>query len=206
MLVSVANSKDQKGRLDEKLRRELGETIVAALSDDRTEDVVLNPDSRLWLNRQREGWVQVGELPPHLAQAAIGTVAAQKGTVVNHDRPIMETELPIDGSRFEAIVPPVASKPIFAIRLRPRRIFTLDDYERSEIITDRTDARNRARRRASFAEGLAGLPHGQVLRCAIRDRKNILIVGSTGSGKTTLVNACLDLVAGMFPADRVVPI
>ena len=206
MLVSVANSKDQKGRLDEKLRRELGETVVAALSDDRTEDVVLNPDSRLWLNRQREGWVQVGELPPPQAQAAIGTVAAQKGTVVNHDRPILETELPIDGSRFEAIVPPVASRPIFAIRLRPRRIFTLDDYERSEIITDRTDVRNRARCRASFAEGLAGLSHGQVLRCAIRDRKNILIVGSTGSGKTTLVNACLDLIARICPADRVVSI
>src|SRR5262245_52029852 len=145
MLSAVASSRDQKTRLDEKLKRELGECVLAALADERTEDVVLNPDSRLWLNRQGEGWVRIGELSPTQAQAAMGTVAAQKGTVINYDRPILETELPIDGSRFEAILPPVVSRPIFAIRQRPRRIFTLEDYERSEILTDRNDIRNRAR-------------------------------------------------------------
>jgi type IV secretion system protein TrbB len=206
MLHPVSSSKDQKTRLDEKLKRELGENVLAALADDRTEDVVLNPDSRLWLNRQGEGWVRIGELSPTQAQAAMGTVAAQKGTVINYDRPILETELPIDGSRFEAIVPPVASRPIFAIRQRPRRIFTLEDYERSEILTDRNDVRNRARLRNNFAESVARLSHGEALRCAIRDRKNILVVGSTGSGKTTLVNACLDLMKNVCPLDRVISI
>jgi type IV secretion system protein TrbB len=206
MLNAVSGSKDQKTRLDEKLRRELGESVLAALADDRTEDIVLNPDSRLWLNRQGEGWVCIGEFSPTQAQAAMGTVAAHKGTVINYDRPILETELPIDGSRFEAIVPPVVSKPIFAIRQRPRRIFTLEDYERSEILTDRNDVRNRARLRSHLAENVVGLSHGEALRRAIRDRKNILIVGSTGSGKTTLVNACLDLTAKMCPSDRVISI
>jgi Flp pilus assembly CpaF family ATPase len=206
MLHLVTNSKDQLDRLDEKLRRELGETVLTALAHDRTEDVVLNPDSRLWLHRQGEGWTCIGLLSPTQALAAMGTIAFQRGTVINYDRPILEAQLPIVGSRFEGIVPPVTSNPIFAIRQRPRRIFTLDDYEQSEILTDRNDVRNRAQARCTFLDNVVGLSHADVLRCAIRDRRNILIVGSTGSGKTTLVNACLDLMARVCPGDRVVSI
>ena len=184
----------------------MGDLVLAALADDRTEDVVLNPDGRLWVNRQGAGWVRAGELSRTQALAAMGTIAAQRGTVINYDRPILETELPIDGSRFEAIVPPVAAQPTFAIRQRPRKIFKLEDYAQSEILTDRADTRNRARRRSSFLDSLGGLNHAEILRRAIDERKNILIVGSTGSGKTTLVNACLDLIARLCPNDRVVSI
>jgi type IV secretion system protein VirB11 len=45
--------------------------------------------------------------------------------------------------------------------------------------------------------------HAEFLRAAVRDRKNILVVGSTGSGKTTLVNAILDSVATETPQHRV---
>ena len=206
MLITSASPNDQKRRLDEKLRRELGECVLAALADTRTEDIVVNPDSRLWVNRHGEGWVVAGEMPVSQAQAVMGTIAAQKGTVIHHDRPILETELPIDGSRFEAIVPPVTSRPIFAIRVRPRKIFTIEEYECAGIFTDRHDGRNRARVQARFAETIAGMSHGEALRAAIRERKNVLIVGSTGSGKTTLANACLDIMARFCPADRVVTI
>src|SRR2546422_707365 len=119
--VSITGRDQQKLRLDEKLRRELGESVLDALSDHRTEDICLNPGGRLWANRQGDGWKQIGELSGTQAYAAMGTIATQRGTVVNYDRPILETELPIDGSRFEGLVPPVVPKPAFAIRLRPRR-------------------------------------------------------------------------------------
>lgn len=48
---TVVTSIDQQARLEAKLRRELGDLVLRALSDERTEDIVLNPDSRLWVKR-----------------------------------------------------------------------------------------------------------------------------------------------------------
>lgn len=203
---SVLESADHRARLDAKLRRELGEVVLSALHDPRTEDVVLNPDGRLWVKRQGSGFAFAGDMFAAQAQAAIGTIAAQRGTVANYDRPILETELPIDGSRFEGIVPPVVRRPIFAIRLRPRKVFTLEDYEAGEILSCSEDPRNQQRRQRRFADSVRGLTHGEVIRTAIWNRRNILIVGSTGSGKTTLVNAILDTIARIAPSDRVVTI
>jgi type IV secretion system protein VirB11 len=145
-------------------------------------------------------------MPPAQAASAVGTVAAWRGTVLNHEHPILETELPIDGSRFEGIVAPVVRHPIFAVRLRPRKIFTLADYETDGILTDKHDPLNALRRRDDFLAVVRGLSHAEIIRAAILARKNILVVGSTGSGKTTLVNAILDALAQLAPDDRVISI
>ncbi len=197
---------EQHQRLEVKLRREFGELILKCLADDRTEDVLLNPDSSLWVKRIGEGFCRIGEMSPSAAASALGTVAAWRGTVLNHERPILETELPIDGSRFEGIVAPVVRRPAFAIRLRPKRIFTLGEYEANQILSDKTDPLNRLRRRDDFSASIGGLNHAEIIRAAVRARKNLLVVGSTGSGKTTLVNAILDALAYLTPNDRVISI
>ena len=197
---------EQHQRLEVKLRRELGEHVFRLLDDNLTEDLLVNPDGSLWVKRMGDGFSRIGEMPAAQAASALGTIAAWRGTVLNHEHPILETELPIDGSRFEGIVSPVARRPIFAIRLRPRRIFSLDDYESDGILTDGADPLNQLRRRDDFLDGVRGLKHGDVIRAAVRARKNILVVGFTGSGKTTLVNAILDSLAHLTPQDRVISI
>lgn len=92
---------EQHLRLEMKLRRELGETVLAALADERTEDILLNPDSSLWIKRMGEGFVATADMSPTTALSALATIAAWRGTAINHNNPILETELPIDGSRFE---------------------------------------------------------------------------------------------------------
>ena len=197
---------EQHQRLEVKLRRELGEQILQLLCDQLTEDILLNPDGSLWVKQMGKGFSRIGEMPAAQAASALGTIAAWRGTVLYHERPILETELPIDGSRFEGIVSPVVRRPVFAIRLRPRKIFSLDDYEADGILTDSSDPLNRLRRRDDFLDGVRGLKHAEVIRAAVRARKNILVVGSTGSGKTTLVNGILDSLAQLTPHDRVISI
>src|ERR1700736_5440332 len=193
-------------RRNEKLVRELGPLVSSCLQDHGTEDIRLNPDGQLWVKRTHEEFRIVGKMPPAQAFSAFGTIAAIRDTVINHENPILETELPLDGSRFEGLIPPVVRHPIFAIRRRPKHIFTLDQYHQSGIITDKADPLNRLRRRENFAEQLTGCSHVEVIRAAVAAKKNILTVGSTGSGKTTLTNAILDAIAGVSPDDRVISI
>jgi type IV secretion system protein TrbB len=135
--LTVTHQDDQQTRLEGKLRRELGEAILRLLGEEDVEDILLNPDSSLWVKRRGAGFVPAGDMKPVTAASALGTVAALRGTVLNHDHPILETELPLDGSRFEGVVAPVVRQPVFAIRLRPRKVFTLDDYEAAGILTSK---------------------------------------------------------------------
>ncbi len=193
-------------RLETKLKRELGSQILTLLADGRTEDLLLNPDGGLWIKRLGEGFEQVGDLHPGQAASALSTIAAWRGTVLNHNSPILETELPLDGSRFEALVPPVVHRPVFAIRLRPKRVFSIDEYESSGILTSQADPVNAPRRREDFTQSIKGSSHAEIIRAAVRAKKNLLVVGSTGSGKTTLVNAILQEIASQTPNDRVISI
>ena len=190
-------------RRNEKLVRELGPFVSRCLEDPATEDVLLNPDSTLWVKRLHHDFEVAGKIPPAQALSAFGTIAAIRDTVINHENPILETELPTDGSRFEGLIPPVVRQPVFAIRQRPRRVFTLTDYEKSGILTDKNDALNRQRHRDQFLDSVRGKRHAEVIRAAIEQRKNILVAGSTGSGKTTFINAVLDELAVRAPEDRV---
>lgn len=195
----------QNARLEAKLRRELGSEILDALADETTEDIVLNPDSMLWMKCTGAPFERIGTISSSQSASALNTIAAWRGTVLNHDRPILETELPIDGSRFEGITSPVVRNPVFAIRMRPRSIFSVADYEKSGILASYSKQGEKADR-SEFLRLVRGFNHAEVLRAAIKARRNILVVGATGSGKTTLVNALLAEMAILTPADRIVSI
>src|SRR6202050_5033220 len=94
---------EQHLRLEVKLRREWGEQVLQLLDDHRTEDILLNPDGSLWVKQMGQGFSRIGEMPAAQASSALGTIAAWRGTGLNHEHPILETQLSIDGSRFEGI-------------------------------------------------------------------------------------------------------
>ena len=206
MSIAVSQHEEQRQRYDTKLKRELGDLLLSHLGDPRTEDLLLNPDSVLWIKRLGESFSAIGEMSPSQATSALNTIAAWRGTNVNHEHPILETELPLDGSRFEGLVSPIVRNPVFAVRLKPRKIFTIEDYEHSGILTTKDDPLNRFRSHDSFLDSIRGLPHGDILRKAIVAKRNILVVGATGSGKTTFLNACFDTMARLTPNDRVISI
>jgi len=203
---AISQHEERRQRYETKLRREFGDLLMTHLADHRTEDILLNPDSVLWIKRLGEGFVPIGEMSPAQAASALHTIAAWKDTNVNHEHPILETELPLDGSRFEGLVSPVVRNPVFAIRLRPRKIFALEDYEVAGILTHKEDPLNHFRSRDTFLESIRGLSHGEIIRRAIATKRNILVAGATGSGKTTFLNACFEAMARLAPNDRVISI
>jgi len=159
-----------KKRSKEALRRVCGAELLGALNDPKTVEVMLNPDGTLWQERLGEGMLPIGEIPPTRADSILKTVAGFHSKVVTHDQPVLECEWPLDGSRFAGQIPPVVTNPSFAIRKKAISIFTLDEYVASGTMTPTQQA---------------------IIVDAVKDHRNILVIGGTGSGKTTLVNAII---------------
>jgi type IV secretion system protein TrbB len=192
-------------RIEEKFLRELGPIVRRELENELTEDICLNSDGRIWVKRRGSGFQHIGEMMEFQALMLIGTVAyMRENRVVNSDTPILEVDLPIFKSRFEAIVPPVVIAPIFAIRGRAKYVPTIANYMDSGIISHKDDPLNARRRREDRLAKCHGLNHGEIFELAVRERWNILVAGSTGSGKTTLCNALLEAQKRLTPHHRTI--
>ncbi|WP_232372417.1 P-type conjugative transfer ATPase TrbB [Xanthomonas hydrangeae] len=161
----------------------MGTELLAALNDPKTVEIMLNSDGKVWQERLGEQMRHICDLRPSQGQAIIETVAGYHGKEVTRQKPILEGEFPLDGSRFAGQLPPVVAAPTFAIRKRAVAIFTLEQYVSAGIMT---------------AQQL------DVIKAAIKAHRNILVIGGTGSGKTTLVNAIINVMVELDPAERVV--
>src|SRR5260370_9388476 len=167
-------------RLEAKLLRELG-VVGPLLKEVGVEDVVLNPDNKLWCKRAGSPMAFHSMFSPAQASALLATIAHICGHTLNEDHPVLETVLPYDGSRIQRLIPPILASPSFAIRTRPTTVFTLADY---------------------VAAGILSASNRKAIEAAIAGRKNIFTVGGTGSRKTTLSNALLHSIAKLTPHHR----
>ena len=170
-------------RISEKLERELGARVFACLADPEVLDIILNPDGFLWVERLGRAPERLGEMPPYQAEALISTIASEMRTVITAEYPILECELPIDGSRFSAVIPPVVSAPCFAIRCRASRIFTLADYVASGVMSRRPGHAPSPRRRGAARHHHRGrhrLGQDDARQCAHRPHGGGLPRGPAG--------------------------
>jgi type IV secretion system protein VirB11 len=168
------------GRKLEALRHALGDTVLRALAEPKVVEVLANPDGRLVVDILGEGRRDTGErLSAPARERVIRLVAEHMGEPVTRDDPRLAGVLP-SGERFQGFLPPVSAQPAFSVRKRPAVIWTLDDY---------------------VGQGVMSSDQAAALREAVRERRNILISGGTGSGKTTLANALL--AEPDFAEDRV---
>ena len=169
-------------RIETKLVRELGELAVH-LEDPEVVEIMVNPDSGIWVEKLGSKPERSGSIRPAAVLAIINTISASLGKSTNAENPILEGELPIDGSRFEGLVAPLVTHPTFSIRKRASRLITLDQY---------------------VADGILSNEMADIIIESVNNRHNILISGGTGSGKTTLANAILALIVETHPSDRVI--
>lgn len=164
---------ESQKRLYEKLHYDLGD-IINLLQEKHINEVMLNPDGKLWSDSSENGLTCALEISKTQALSIINSVAGIHDFVVNQYTPRLEAELPLyrsmRGERFTAQVPPIVNAPSFTIRKKSEVIFSLSDY----VITKRLTKKQE-----------------EVLKNLVRERKNILICGGPGSGKTTVTNALI---------------
>src|SRR5438105_1919531 len=145
------------------LRTALGPAIADFLEDQTVVEVMLNPDGRLWIDRLSSGLTDTGEsLSAADGERIVRLVAHYVGAEVHPGSPRISAELPETGERFEGLLPPVVAAPAFAIRKPAVAVFTLEDYVTAHIMSAR---------------------QAETLREAVADRRNILVVGGTSTGK-----------------------
>ena len=148
--------------------------IENLILDPEISEIMLNSPTEIFI--EKEGVIEKVQgvtIPNDQLRVAVQNIARSLGDDISEEKPILDSRLP-DGSRIAAVLPPCSIHGItLTIRKFNARSFTIDDLIRIGTITEAT---------ATY------------LRKAIINRKNILISGGTGTGKTTLLNILADFI------------
>ncbi len=148
------------------------------LEDESVTEVVINGPGEIFFERKgRMSRADARFSSPEQLLSALRVVAQYVGRAFDEEHPILEGRLP-DGSRIEALLPPVAPDgPSVAIRR-----FSKDKLTMEKLI------------------GFGALPQdaADLLAALVECKRNIVISGGTGSGKTSLLNA----LSGMIPKEE----
>ena len=146
---------------------------------------------------EREGrweWFEAPELTPEWLRPLAIAAAAVTSQDVTAERPICSTVLP-SGERCQVVLPPAAEEISLTLRKPSAVTLTLDDLAAQGLFEGvaRATAEPRTDETALMALRDAGDWPG-FLAAAVRARRNILVSGATGSGKTTLAKALVRLI------------
>ena len=138
-------------------------------------ELMLNPDGSVWIEKG-------GRLTPTSIRMSVShrfsiirELAGLYDLICNRDSPTLACRLPVIAlGRVQAVVPPITDGPMITIRFPARTKLTLRSLVKLATLDQ------------SQADQLTEM---------VRSRQNIVIAGGTGSGKTTLANALLDLIS-----------
>jgi len=143
--------------------------LTGLLADPEVTEVMVNGPREIWV--ERSGCLARTPLVfrdvEHLLDVA-ERIFAPLGRRLDQSHPWADGRLP-DGCRVHALLPPLAvNGPYLTVRKFNHRMFSLDELVRQGTMSARTAA---------------------YLATAVREAKNLVISGSAGTGKTTLLNA-----------------
>ncbi len=153
------------------------------LGDPGISDILVNGHRQVYV--ERKGLLELTRVrfhdDAHLLRI-IDKIVSQVGRRVDESNPMVDARLS-DGSRINAIIPPLAvDGPLLSIRR-----FGTDKLMPDDLVA-----------RGSLTRGMM-----RVLEAAVTARLNVIVSGGTGAGKTTLLNA---LSAFISPKERIVTI
>jgi pilus assembly protein CpaF len=143
--------------------------IEPYLADESVSEVMVNGPNQIYIERRG----RLIRVPAHFINAeslmrVIERIVSPLGRRIDEGVPMVDARLP-DGSRVNAIIPPLSLiGPILTIRKFAKQRFSMDRLVEIGSLTQEM---------ATF------------LKICVQYRKNIIVSGGTGSGKTTFLNA-----------------
>ena len=139
------------------------------LRDDDGTEIMFNGYNEVYIERHGRLYQTDASFPSEDALlSAVHNVAQYVGREIDKDRPVLDARLP-DGSRVHVVIPPSARRGTYlTIRKFKRDILGLDDFVRMKSISEEAK---------------------EFLEICVRLRKNMIVSGGTGTGKTTMLNA-----------------
>jgi pilus assembly protein CpaF len=143
--------------------------LETLLKDETVSDILVNGPQQIFV--EREGKLTLSDVTfkdeKHLMRI-IDKIVSAVGRRVDESNPYVDARLQ-DGSRFDAMVPPIAvDGSLVSIRKFKKDKLGIDDLVRF----------------GAFTEEMA-----VYLQAAVSTRLNVIVSGGTGSGKTTTLNA-----------------
>lgn len=108
-------------------------------------------------------------------------IANESSQVVNGNNPMLAARL-FNGARIQCVVPPLTRWPAFCIRLKSLNTPSISQYA---VLAEPESCE-----RVGVVEPVLE----QLVQQSIQRGDNMVICGATGSGKTTFVNACIQLM------------
>ena len=165
-----------RARLVEEIKNEmlgLG-PLEQLLWDDEITDILINGHHQVYV--EKNGKLVHTDITfqddEHLLRI-IERIVSRVGRRVDESSPMVDARLP-DGSRVNAIIPPLAiDGPSLSIRR-----FGRDPYRIADLVSNN-----------SLTSDMV-----ELLQALVRARLNVLVVGGTGSGKTTMLNCLTSFV------------
>jgi len=139
------------------------------LKDSEVTDIMINNKDQVYVERRGKLELTTKKfISNDQVRIIIERIVAPLGRRLDESVPMVDARLP-DGSRVNAIIPPLAlGGPTLTIRKFAREHYEMDD------LVDRFNSLSK--------------PMADFLKACVVTRKNIIVSGGTGSGKTTFLN------------------
>jgi pilus assembly protein CpaF len=150
------------------------EPIAPFLGDERVSEVMINRYDKIFVERGgRIERTQATFGSEHALIAAVKNVAQYVGRLIDAEHPILDARLP-DGSRVAVMLPPAArAGACMSIRRFPKERLTVERL---------------------LAVGALTQTCADFLRACVLAKRNVVVAGGTGSGKTSMLNALSSFV------------